>query len=248
MENEKIVVMYRVKNEERWIKQSIESIYDLCSEIVILDDGSTDKTGEIYSKFDKVTDVYFQENEPLDEVRDRNKLLEMGLKTNPDILFSLDGDEILMPNAQSILTEELDVLHPNSKVFSFQFLTFWDSLEQIRYDGYAGNFWQPRLFRVSDQPKNLKFEPTELNGNLHGGSLPTNTIGLNYPVRSNVKIFHCASIDEKIRKRKYDWYNTIDKNNLNTDCYIHMIGGEGRFSGPNGVELKPTPSDLFIDT
>ena len=42
--NTRIVVMYRLKDAERWITKSIESILDICSEIVILDDGSTDKT------------------------------------------------------------------------------------------------------------------------------------------------------------------------------------------------------------
>ena len=45
--NEKVVAMYRIKNEERWIKQSIESIYDFCDEIVVLDDNSTDNTKKI---------------------------------------------------------------------------------------------------------------------------------------------------------------------------------------------------------
>jgi hypothetical protein len=34
----KIVGVYRIKNEERWIAKSLESISDICSEVVILDD------------------------------------------------------------------------------------------------------------------------------------------------------------------------------------------------------------------
>ena len=30
--------VYRIKNEERWIAKSLESISDICSEVVILDD------------------------------------------------------------------------------------------------------------------------------------------------------------------------------------------------------------------
>ena len=47
-----IVAMYRVKNEERWIKKSLESIFELCSKIVVLDDGSTDDN--YVRKFKKV--------------------------------------------------------------------------------------------------------------------------------------------------------------------------------------------------
>ena len=33
----RIIAMYRIKNESRWIKQSLESILEICNEIVILD-------------------------------------------------------------------------------------------------------------------------------------------------------------------------------------------------------------------
>lgn len=240
--NSKLVVMYRVKNEERWIKKSVESVYDLCSEIVVLDDGSTDNTREICSKFDKVIDIHHQENLPLDEARDRNLLLQMALKRNPDIIFSLDGDEILISESKNILFEELDVLYPDSMVFEFQFLTLWDKLNQIRYDGAFSNHWQKRLFRVKDQPQNLEFSPTNLSGNLHCGSIPTNTAGFSNPIRSNVKIIHCASLDKEQRQKKYEWYNKIDPNNTTTDSYKHMIGGFGRLSGPNGLEFIQLPS------
>ena len=71
-----IVAMYRIKNEEKWIKKSLESVLDICSEAVILDDGSTDNTLKICQSFDKV-DVTHQANLPTDEVRDMTKLLKM---------------------------------------------------------------------------------------------------------------------------------------------------------------------------
>ena len=78
--NTRIVVMYRLKDAERWITKSIESILDICSEIVILDDGSTDKTVEICSKYDKVVDIYQQKDLPFDETRDRNTIFKIALK------------------------------------------------------------------------------------------------------------------------------------------------------------------------
>ena len=57
MSNPNIVGTYRVKNEERFIEKSLESVMDICSEIVIYDDNSTDKTVEICSSFDKVVDI-----------------------------------------------------------------------------------------------------------------------------------------------------------------------------------------------
>ena len=47
MDFPKIVTIYRIKNESRWIKQSLEAVSEISDEIIILDDGSTDSTVEI---------------------------------------------------------------------------------------------------------------------------------------------------------------------------------------------------------
>ena len=70
--NEKVVVMYRLKNEERWIKQSIKSIYDFCDEIVVLDDNSTDNTRQICTQFDKVVDIHTKTDSSFDDSSDRS--------------------------------------------------------------------------------------------------------------------------------------------------------------------------------
>ena len=246
MSDHKIVGTYRVKNEERFIEKSLKSIMDICSEIVVLDDNSTDKTVEICSSFDKVVDVQTQSNLVLNEVRDRNLLLQMGLKRKPDFILSIDGDEIFMPNAAEILFEELEVIYSSTNVFEFQFLTCWDTIEQIRFDGIFGNYWQKRLFRTKNQPSDLKFNNTANFGNLHCGSIPKDTVGFDDQIRSNVKIFHLASIDQKLRQQKYDYYTKIDANSNLNDGYKHMISGEGSFSGPNGIELKKIDKELRI--
>ena len=114
--------MYRVKNEERWIQKSLESISDLCSKIVILDDGSTDNTVEVCQSFSNVVDIYQQKDLQIDEHRDRTRLLKMALDQNPDYLLALDGDEIFMPKSKDILLEELETIYPDKSMFQFQFL------------------------------------------------------------------------------------------------------------------------------
>ena len=241
----KIVGVYRIKNEERWIAKSLESILDICSEVVILDDGSTDKTVEICSKYDKVVDIHKQKDLPFDETRDRNLLLEMALKRKPDIILSLDGDEVLMPNSKEILSEELNVFYPGKKIFEFQFLTIWDQFNKIRYDGLYGKTWQPRLFRVSKNQKELRINKTQYGGNAHCAQVPDNIKKFNNIARSNAKILHCGSFDDNIRQKKFKFCNQLDPNSVEQDGYRHLISGKGKHSGPSGMELITLPDFMY---
>ena len=236
-----IVVTYRIKNEERWIEKSLESVLDICSEVVILDDGSTDDTLSICKKFPKVVDIHHQEGLPLDEIRDRNKLLKMALKRNPDYVFSIDGDEILAPNSKEILSEELDILYPDSKIFEFQFLYFWDELNKIRYDGLYGKTWQPRLLKIDSNSSKLSIKKSNYSGNLHCGSIPINPKLSEKSIRSNVKIFHYGNFDNNTRQTKFEFYNKHDPNSVEQDGYIHMISEKGKHSGPSGIEFITLP-------
>ena len=247
MPKNKIIAMYRVKNEARFIEQSLKSVIDICSEIVILDDNSTDETAEICSGFDKVTNILKQKELPLDETRDRNYLFETTQKLDPDFILSIDGDEVFMPNAYEILLEELSTIHPNSGVFDFQFLTLWNNVSTIRTDGIFGNYWQKRLLRMRNQPLSLLFVENDNPGNIHCGSIPTSSVGFAKPAKSSVKIFHLASLDDEVRKRKYDYYTKTDPDSVLTGAYKHMISGEGEFSGPNGIELEQLPKEFTVN-
>jgi len=247
MSKPKIVGIYRVKNESRFIEQSLKSVMDICSEIIILDDNSTDNTVEICSGFDKVTNVTKQKDLILDETRDRNYLFENARKLDPDFILSVDGDEIFMPNASEILFEELSTIHPDSDVFEFQFLTLWDNVNTIRTDGIFGYYWQKRLLRMKNQPLSLLFVGNDNPGNIHCGSIPPSSLGFGNPAKSSVKIFHLASLDDEVRQRKYGFYTKTDPDNVLTGAYKHMISGEGKFSGPNGIELEQLPKEFTVN-
>ena len=124
-----IVATYRIRNSEQWIKKSLESALEICSHAVIVD-ASTDNTVEICKSFGNKVEIFHDKNLLFDETRDKNMLLEMALKKNPDFLFSLDADEILMPNSIKILLEEINILHSDTDVFEFQYLEMWDKPKQ----------------------------------------------------------------------------------------------------------------------
>ena len=240
----KIIGMYRIKNQERWIAKSIESILGVCSEIIILDDGSTDKTLEICSKYDEIVDIHHQENLPFDETRDKNIMLKMALKRNPEFILTLDGDEILQPNAKNILFDELDTLYPETPMYEFQLLNIFDTPTQYRFDGIYGMQWAKKLLRVSKQKPDLHFDGTPEPGNAHCPSVPQNSIGHQNSVRSNVKILHYGYYDKTLRQEKYQFMNKLDPNNVEFDGYKHILG-KGEQAGQFGIELKSLPKELI---
>lgn len=241
-----IIAMLRLKNEERWIKKTLETLSEICNGMVIVDDGSIDNTVKICETFPKVVEIHKQANLPYDEVRDKNTLLKMALKQNSDYLLFIDGDEVIHPKLKNILFEELSILYPESDVFEFQSLFVWDRPNQYRYDGMYSNVWQRRLFRLKNQPKDLKYEGTPFPKNLHSPHIPQKTVGFHNPVKSRVKILHYGYYDENLRHSKYDSYVSMDPYNTIFDAYKHTISSEGKLSGPRGMEFKTIPDGMYI--
>lgn len=238
-----IVAMLRLKNEERWIRKTLDVLSEICSGIVILDE-STDETPKICESFSKVVEIHRQ-SLPFDEVRDKNTLLKMARKHNSDYIFVIDGDEIILPNSKKILLEELTILYPETDIFEFQSLFIWDKPNQYRYDGIYSNIWQRRLIRMKNQPKDLQYEGTPFPNNLHPSHIPQRSVGFNQPVRSRVKILHYGYYNEALRQRKYKFYISLDPNNTVFDAYKHTISGEGKLSGPNGMEFRTLPEGMY---
>lgn len=243
----KIVAMYRIKNEERWIKKSLEAVSDICEEIVILDDGSTDDTIKICKTFDKVVDIHKQTGLSFDETRDKNTLLDMAKRRKPDFILTLDGDEIIQKHAKDVLFDELTILYPDYPMYEFQVFDMWDKPNQYRYDGVYSNIWAKKLIRISKQSVNLHFQETNFPGNSHCPAIPQNAVGWDSSVRSKMKIFHYGYYDEKLRQQKYTFYNNLDPNNIEFDRFIHVISGKGKFSGKHGMEFRILPDDVFIE-
>ena len=239
--NSRMIAMYRIKNESRWIKQSLESISEICKEIVILDDGSTDDTVKICENFPQVVDIHSQNDLPFDETRDKNTLLKMALSRDPDFILTLDGDEMIMPNSKQYLFYELNVLYPNVNLFEFKELYVWDKPNQYRCDGVFNNTWSKKLFRLKDQPENLQFGRTDFPGNAHCAAFPNNLIGKNQTVKSKINVLHYGYYDEELRRKKYDFLTKLDPNNIDFDGYKHIFSGNSKFAGPNGMEFKIIP-------
>jgi len=237
----KIVAMYRIRNEARWIEKSLEQASKICQEIVILDDCSTDNTVEICKKNSNVVEIHERKEQlPLDEVRDKKIIWKMALKRNPEFILIFDGDDILTPNSKETLLNEIVNLYPNDIVFSFQFLQMHDKPNQYRVDGDYDKVAQIRLIRINDYTRNLEFEESGYPGNAHSlHSPPTKYV----PVRSDVKILHYGYYDKNTRMNKFNYFHEVDPGGSDFNGYKSLISGD---LDESVLEFKILPEGKFL--
>lgn len=231
-----ILGIMRVKNEERWIRQSIESQLVACKQVLVLDDHSTDSTRSIVESFGDRCMLIESPFEGVNESRDKTFLLQQVFLLRPDWVLFIDGDEVLEKRAATILLEEAS--NDAAAWFTMPILYFWDSVDTYRTDGCYGSFHRRSFFRMKGQNMhNVRFQAGTGAAGLHGGgNCPDGLEGIGYT--SRVRIKHYGYLDREQRQRKYDWYNEIDPNNQGEDCYRHIIEIPGARHAPGPTVLE----------
>lgn len=209
----KICCTLRVKDEEAYIGECLQSVSRIVDDIIVLDDGSTDKTPEICQSFENVTHYEYQKK-PLDEGRDRSYLLQKALTIKPDWILSLDGDEVLTPNSRFILQSELANSPGHIQGIEFNFLVFWDAKNRFRIDPIYFPHQHIRVFSPKRiDVSNYVFTGTE-GANFHCGSVPRGLVVR----KSNIVIKHYGYLEYRNRLKKYNFY----KSNDNATDYKHI--------------------------
>lgn len=215
-----VLGVYRIKNEARWIKESLEMTRQIAKEVLVLDDHSEDNTIPICRSVPGVT-VIESPYQGLDEVRDKNYLFMLAVSRKPDWIIWMDGDEVLAKNAireaRRLIGSGVGGIH------HFRIVYLWDRPNQERVDGIYGRFMAARMFSMFDQnPAVMEFKASGHGGNFHCGQVPRGHKGPQYNTSGEIK--HYGYIDESDRQRKYKWYNQKDPNNQIEGEYRHMIG------------------------
>jgi glycosyltransferase involved in cell wall biosynthesis len=122
IENENKKIKFSVAiityNEEKNIKDCIESVHDFSDEIILLDSFSTDKTLEIASQF---SNVKIFTNEFKGHIEQKNKAIEL---CNGRWILSIDADERISPKLKEEILEILKLDKKEIKGYKIPRLTF----------------------------------------------------------------------------------------------------------------------------
>lgn len=98
----KITAQMIVKNEENFVWYAINSIIDFVDEMMIWDQGSTDKTIKIIKAIESPKIIFKNVTEGVEKIR--QKMLE---ETDANWIFILDGDEIWHSDAVADLRSKI---------------------------------------------------------------------------------------------------------------------------------------------
>jgi len=169
-----IATVMRVKNEEPYIEKAIKSLLPLGGPIIVLDDGSTDKTQDILQEFAKdesnKIEYHRQDDRPMDEGRDRTFIYKEALKKGPDWIFTLDGDERLDPTTPERMFRAIHNCPDEVNVFEMMLAVMAGERGQHWY-GAPWAWSMDRLFRVKSAYRTHKFT-SNFKNNLHCGCVP----------------------------------------------------------------------------
>jgi len=228
--------MMRVKNEARWIAKSLESLLEVCDQVFILDDHSTDGTDYIVRSVDDgrgVCTLIRSSFATLDEARDKTYLLRKieedvadGRTMPPNPLsphwvICIDGDEeIVETDFPQLVWESLGMQWVS---YSFQILTLYDAPDQIRVDGVYNAMFRPSMFRLI-KPGMVFRSNGGHGGGLHCSNVPAD-IGYGVTVHDPVvRVKHYGYMGKGDRERKYKWY--VERDPGHEDWYRRECFGE----------------------
>lgn len=133
----KISLCMIVKNEEKILRQCLQSLKEIVDEMIIVDTGSTDRTKEIAREF---TENVFDYNWNMDFAAARNFAFS---KATGDYIYSADADETLDEENQVKFKALKKVLLPEIEIVQMIYVT-----EQLNHptENYARDY-RPKLFK-----------------------------------------------------------------------------------------------------
>ncbi len=207
--------MMRVKNEERWIERALKPLIEVCDEVFVFDDHSTDRTAEIVNSTESC--IYIPSPFPpeaLNEARDKTYLLKQITDWAPNTLKNASHWVICVDGDEEIVAQDLHKFTQSPAMgqvsYSFQILTLYDSPDQIRVDPPYKEMYRPSMFRLISP--GMKFmSHAKHGGGFHCSNVPADigfTVYRHHP--EPVRLKHYGYMEKENRERKYEFYKRND--------------------------------------
>ena len=199
-----------VYNEEkRFLNQYLEKMSQLTNKIVIVDDGSTDNSVQICSKY--TSEIY-----QTDRLMTKDESLLRRTLWDKCSLLCNNDDYILIQDCDEFYTEKS--LENFEKEIKIGESLGADSLAIKKYDMWNNTqyredppFWKAHLqFLIWCVKYKKDYNYYWNNMKLHCGSLPINSYYSAFP--SKLQVQHLAYSNLKLRQQKVDFYKKLDPN------------------------------------
>ncbi len=225
----RLVGFLQMHNESKKgnLERVLKHLSRFCNDIVVYDDGSTDNSYEIASKFTKNI-IRSTVNDFKSEIAHKQELLELGLALNPDWIAWLDADEVFDRDGELYAIRDLCRYGDSKHIDGFSFLEFnlWKSMSEYRVDELWHKLWQIRLWKNNG---NLAF------GEEYGLHKKISPNGMKKICKTDVKVIHYGFSSEKKIDGKYQMY----KKHGQTGVALERIKDE------KDINLKPFSRDWF---
>jgi len=218
--------LMRIKNVVKYMPRLMDQMSKIVDGVLILDDGSTDGTGEACDASKDKFKQYFRffQNKPYHGGRDWNFLHDQVKQFNPDFIVWLDGDELFEEGKEQDIRKLIESSTPETRAYSFPFFYHWNDEQHYRIDGNYSRVNAVRAYRY-----NFEWRPRDVIA--HSNPVSPEVIGCDVLKNSCVRIHHFGYMDEIDRINKYEFYTKRDPDPLKAGAgskdYNHIISPEG---------------------
>lgn len=200
-----ITGLLRVKNEERWLPYLLKQLENICDNILVIDDGSTDESLEILKSFNKVK-VISQYDKPFHGGRDWIHLHKWANDFHPTWIIAIDADCAFEDNSEYRILELLDNSDEFVDAWKFPYFYMWENKMQYRNDYHYKNKELIAIYRYNNNqlPRNVIAHSTPIPKEILKNGLIRKC--------DDIRIKHFGYMYEEDRNFKYNFYTKRDKN------------------------------------
>lgn len=229
----RIIALLSVHNGMKYLPDYLENVGPHVDGVVVLDDGSTDGSGDYARNHPAVLEVLRNEEGTHargGEPETQRKVREAALAFQPDWLVAVDVDERVERRFRHRFLAEIQRAEAcGFRAYTLLFRELWDRPDQYRVDGIWGRKRPARIFKARSgsvfDTRKLHTHWAPLDARLEDGQFAP----------ANLILYHLTMIKEEDRIRRRDKFNQMDPNRE-----WQSIGYD-YLTDPTGLQLEGLP-------